>query len=184
MEIIEKAFFRAYLKRSRLFLRLFIPILFIVAMQIMMFVGHNLIIFSVALVVSLLMVFLRRALLTSKFYLHKRIKTALHDAAQEELFFSTIESELRNGLQSYTEDDFHISIFVTLTWLILITPNGCLICKLEDIQEISEDLPPSRGKFRLRVDFSDKSSFFCAYEHIYEPLVGLINKKESREGML
>lgn len=179
MEIIEKAFYRAYSKRSKSILMLLIPVIFMAAAQVAMFTDADMLLgfFTVICIVVLLIA--RRFLLFRKSYVRKKISNALHKETQSDLFFSSIEAEMRSpDLQTYTVDRKRISIFVTKNWLILVSPNGCLISILRDIKNISVVFKETKSRFRLKVDFFSGSSFSCKYECLYEPLVELINKSK------
>lgn len=175
---IEYAFLRAGLKRTRVRLALTVPLIYIAAMQMVMFVGHETALMLAATICSIAIVVFQKVRTGSKPYLTKQIRASLHNAAQEELFFSTIEAELRQpGRKAYVEEKSSIFLYATENWLILATPNGCLICRPAEIRSVSTEFRESNSKFDLKLDFFDDSTFHCAYEHIYEPLVELINEK-------
>lgn len=179
MEIIERAFYRSYSKRSQNILMLLISIIIVTAAQIAMFIESNLFPILFAVICTFALFVGCRILLSRKSYVRQKISHALHNATQSDLFFSSIEAEMRSlNLQTYSEDRNRIYVFVTLNWLILVSPNGCLISMLQDIKDISVDFQESRSKFRLKVDYFNGSSSFCAYERLYEPIVELINKSK------
>lgn len=173
---IEKAFCRSYSKRGRRILLLVAIIIFITAAQLSVFVEDGAILIIVAFVCAFVSAVACRVQMSRKHYVHQKMISALHRKSQSDLFFSSIDEEIQNlGVQTYAEERRCIYIFATLNWLIVTSPNGCLICMMQDIKNVSSNFQRRKGKYRMKVDFFDGGLFSCPYEQLCEPLVEFIN---------
>ena len=179
MERIEKAFECAYRKRNRYKIILVLSLIFVLAMQMMMFIGHGRILLTAAMILSALLLVKSEVSLRSKAKIQKRIKKALWREEQENLFVTTIDSEMQaSDLRCYDEKKDGIFIFSTKTWLIFVTPNGCLICPHKEIKSVTDDFLESTGKSRLKVNFFDEKSLVFPYEYLKDTLVELIDRNK------
>lgn len=153
-------------------------VVFMGAAQISVFVKDSTPVFLISFAGIAAVAVARRVLLSQKGYLRQKMVNALHHKHQSEIFFASLEREMQDqDLEIHTEERNCIYLFVTQNWLILTSPNGCLISRVKDIKDISVAFRKPKSKFRLKVDFFDGSWFTCPYTHLHEPLVELINKR-------
>lgn len=96
---------------------------------------------------------------------HIRLKDSklykeLEEMGDAEEFLATIDSELNHELRfTYRDSNYHLTMYITKTWLVFISSYGSIIRKLEEVLRIYPSFSPNNSRHYLVIDFKDGSFF-------------------------
>lgn len=178
MNKIENAFRRAYKKRTFLWLMLILPPVFLVSMKIAGYFFSEIKSLLLSLIILILIILAKNILVGKPKTIKKIILKAFHKVEVYDEFSTTIDFELHNTDAKFkTISNDKISICITATWFVLVTPNGSLICKRCDIIKITSIFRETNSRYYLKITLSDRQSFLFPYPELEELLIEWIQIK-------
>ena len=105
-------------------------------------------------------------------YRAKQLQKAFRSPQNMEQFRRCAQKELKNPeTRQYSLEGAGIELWVTPRWLILIAPQGSLICLHSQISRITRELDESRGVFLLDVTFTDGTHFRSPNDELFDTLM-------------
>ncbi len=171
MEQITYAFAQSVRKRSRNHLIMMIPLIYMLVGQAAVMAGlpgPGVLALAAAAAYGVFRV-KRRSL-------PKAIRKALRDPAQEDAFLSSIGGELRRpSAKTWKDESDRLYLFVTDSWLVLVTPNGSRICRKQQIRGVGSIFSTSSSRMRLELSYTDWDPESFPYPELEEPLCDLLN---------
>lgn len=86
--------------------------------------------------------------------------------------------ELENPRVSFYSSQYRLSLYITPSWLILISANGSVICKRSELRLAEQVFLPESSDQALCLYFFDGDPFLCRCTNVCEEVVELINKEK------
>jgi len=111
----------------------------------------------------------------------KTLKKLLSAGGYSEEELESIIFELSNTLKAeYYDRSYRLSLFITESWLMLISTNGSIIEKKENLVSVRKRLLTSQSRYALVLKFQNRQ-LVCPCDRICEELINLIKSHAKGE---
>lgn len=109
--------------------------------------------------------------------LQRQIRKLLDGKPYAEQFAYSIDRELTSHLlASFYNKQYRLSLFLTKTWLVLISVNGSVIRKRAEIRSVERKLIVKDSTHALKLCFYDDTAFVCRCNTVCDEVIALINQ--------